>query len=223
MITQTWTTVAIAAAAALAARSVLRRGTLRSLGRGATPVVVVVSCLAVVALALTGAGLSGTIGAADSSGSTTGVHHLVTPGPPHGVGESTQPIVGMAATPSGHGYWQVASDGGVFSFGDAAFHGSTGNIHLNQPIVGMASTPDGQGYWLVASDGGIFAFGDAAFHGSTGNIHLNQPIVGMATAPGGAGYWLVASDGGVFSFGDAPYEGSMGAVRLTAPVVSVAG
>ena len=50
-----------------------------------------------------------------------------------------QPIVGMAATPDGGGYWMVASDGGVFSFGDAAFHGSTGNIHLNRPVVGMAS------------------------------------------------------------------------------------
>src|SRR2546422_5820089 len=30
-----------------------------------------------------------------------------------------QPVVGMAATPSGHGYWVVASDGGVFAFGDA--------------------------------------------------------------------------------------------------------
>ena len=37
-----------------------------------------------------------------------------------------QPIVGMAATPSGHGYWLVAADGGIFSFGDADFHGSTG-------------------------------------------------------------------------------------------------
>ena len=77
----------------------------------------------------------------------------------------------------------MASDGGVFSFGDAAFYGSTGAIHLNQPIVGMAATPTGQGYWLVASDGGIFSFGDAAFYGSTGAIHLNQPIVGMAATP----------------------------------------
>jgi hypothetical protein len=34
----------------------------------------------------------------------------------------------------------VASDGGIFSFGDAGFLGSTGGIHLNRPIVGMAST-----------------------------------------------------------------------------------
>ena len=79
-----------------------------------------------------------------------------------------QPIVGMAPTPSGGGYWLVASDGGIFSFGDAQFYGSTGAIHLNKPIVGMAATPDGKGYWLVASDGGIFSFGDAQFYGSTG-------------------------------------------------------
>jgi hypothetical protein len=96
----------------------------------------------------------------------------------------------------------------VFSYGDAAFHGSGGGIHLNAPIVGMATAPDGGGYWLVASDGGIFSYGDAAFHGSAGGIHLNAPIVGMATTPDGGGYWLAASDGGVFSYGDAQFEGS---------------
>jgi hypothetical protein len=60
----------------------------------------------------------------------------------------------------------VASDGGIFSFGDAAFFGSTGSLVLNKPVVGMAATPDGRGYWLVASDGGIFSFGAAAFFGS---------------------------------------------------------
>ncbi len=109
--------------------------------------------------------------------------------------------------PKGQGYWLVASDGGIFSFADAGFHGSTGNIKLNQPIVGMTPTPSGRGYWMVARDGGIFSFGDAAFHGSTGNIKLNQPIVGMAATPSGSGYWLVAADGGVFAF-DAPSLGS---------------
>ena len=114
----------------------------------------------------------------------------------------------MAATPDGKGYWLVASDGGIFSFGDATFYGSTGAIALNKPIVGMAATPDGKGYWLVASDGGIFSFGDATFYGSTGSIHLDQPIVGMAPTPDGKGYWLVASDGGIFNFGDAAFDGS---------------
>jgi hypothetical protein len=66
-------------------------------------------------------------------------------------------VVGIAATPDQGGYWLVASDGGVFSFGDAQFYGSTGNLILNKPIVGMVSTHDGKGYWLVASDGGIFS------------------------------------------------------------------
>ena len=70
--------------------------------------------------------------------------------------------------PGGPGYWEVASDGGIFSFGGAAFEGSTGAIHLNKPIVGMAATTDGRGYRSVASDGGIFNFGDANFDGSAG-------------------------------------------------------
>ncbi len=132
------------------------------------------------------------------------------------------PIVGMAATPDGRGYWLVASDGGIFTFGDAGFEGSTGAMHLNAPIVGMAATPDGRGYWLVASDGGIFTFGDAGFEGSTGAMHLNAPIVGMAATPDGRGYWLVASDGGIFTFGDAGFEGSTGAMHLNAPIVGMA-
>ena len=76
-----------------------------------------------------------------------------------------KPIVAMVATPDGRGYWLVASDGGVFPYGDAAFYGSTGGMSLKNPIVTMAPTPDGRGYWLVASDGGVFSFGDASFYG----------------------------------------------------------
>src|SRR5579859_4339569 len=120
------------------------------------------------------------------------------------------------------GYWLVASDGGIFTFANARFFGSTGNIHLNQPIVNIAATRDGLGYWLVASDGGIFTFGDAGYFGSSGNIHLNQPIVGMAPTPHFGGYWLVASDGGIFTFGDAPFFGSTGKIHLNQPVVGMA-
>jgi Glycosyl hydrolases family 43 len=133
-----------------------------------------------------------------------------------------EPVVGSARSPDSKGYWLVASDGGIFSFGDAKFFGSTGAIHLNRPIVGMARTMDGKGYWLVASDGGIFSFGDAGFYGSEGGHHLNQPIVGMAATPDGRGYWLVASDGGIFSFGDARFFGSTGAIHLNQPIVGMA-
>ncbi len=129
--------------------------------------------------------------------------------------------VGGQASGGVGGYWLDASDGGVFSFGNAQFYGSMGGVRLNKPVVGMSATHDSGGYWEVASDGGIFSFGDALFYGSTGSLHLNQPMVGMATTPDGGGYWLVASDGGVFCFGDALFYGSTGSLHLNQPIVSI--
>ncbi len=110
-----------------------------------------------------------------------------------------------------NGYLTVASDGGIFAFGQD-FCGSTGSIALNKPVVGMAAVPGQGGYWLVASDGGVFSYGNAGFYGSTGSLKLNAPVVGMAATPDGRGYWLVASDGGIFSYGDAQFNGSAASV-----------
>ena len=73
-------------------------------------------------------------------------------------------MVGITPTSTGNGYWLVATDGGIFSFGDATFYGSipeVGSIQpirlpnsLNAPIVGMVPTSTGEGYFMVASDGG---------------------------------------------------------------------
>ena len=73
---------------------------------------------------------------------------------------SIDPLSGWprASTDSDTGL--VASDGGIFDYGDAGFFGSTGGLPLHQPIVAMTTAPDGGGYWLVASNGGIFKFGD---------------------------------------------------------------
>ena len=133
-----------------------------------------------------------------------------------------KPTVPGAVRRTGDGYRLVATDGGVFAFGSAGFHGSTGDLALNSPIRTMASTPSGRGYWLAAGDGGMFAFGDAGFFGSTGSMKLNRPIVGMTPTPSGNGYWLVASDGGVFTFGDAAFFGSTGSMRLNRPIVGMA-
>ncbi len=123
---------------------------------------------------------------------------------------------------SGSGYWLLGNDGGVFSFGNAAYRGSMAGTPLAAPTVCMASTKDAGGYWLVGSDGGVFSFGDAGFQGSLAGKPLAAPIVGMAETPDGSGYWLVGSDGGVFSFGDASYFGGMAGKPLAAPIVGMA-
>jgi hypothetical protein len=124
--------------------------------------------------------------------------------------------------PSGATYWLAASDGGVFGFGGAWFHGSLGGLVLNKPVVAIAPTLDGQGYRLAASDGGVFNYGNAGFLGSMGGTPLNKPVVGIAAGAEGKGYWLVAADGGIFNYGDAGFLGSMGARPLNAPIVGMA-
>ena len=139
-----------------------------------------------------------------------------------GVGAATAPVVAMASTPDGEGYWLAGADGRVLTFGDALALGSLAGLHLASPIVGLARTPSGRGYWLVAADGGIFSFGDAGFHGSAGALRLAQPIVSMTRTPSGQGYWFVAADGGIFSFGDARFLGSTGGIHLNRPIVGMA-
>jgi N-acetylmuramoyl-L-alanine amidase len=162
-------------------------------GKGGRGLVVALAA-SVMALLLVGVVpvlVDGPAGAGSIAG---GVLNFGQAGAAHGSLQGTPlnaPIVGMAATPDGGGYWLVASDGGIFSFGNAAFHGSTGSTPLNAPIVGMAATPDGGGYWLVASDGGVFSFGNAAFEGSAAGTRLAQPVIGVVGFPRGSGYWMV--------------------------------
>src|SRR5258707_875915 len=84
------------------------------------------------------------------------------------------PIVGIAPTRTGRGYWLVASDGGIFSFGNARFYGSTGATVLYSTIAGMATTPGGRGYWLASGDGRVFPFGDAT---AMRRVSPTSPIV----------------------------------------------
>ncbi len=117
------------------------------------------------------------------------------------------------------GYYEVASDGGLFAY-HVPFYGSMGGKPLNAPVVNMATDPRTGGYWEVASDGGLFGF-HAPFFGSMGGKPLNKPIVGMAYDPATGGYWEVASDGGLFAF-NAPFYGSMGGTPLNKPIVGIA-
>jgi hypothetical protein len=120
----------------------------------------------------------------------------------------------MAATPDGRGYWLVASDGGIFAFGDAQFEGSAGSLTLNEPVDGMAAT----------GDGGIFNYGSAQIFSYTtppGNsAAINNEAVGIATGRSSGGYWVATAQGDVDA-GYAPLYGSL-ATAPAAPVVGIA-
>ncbi|MGH2689260.1 MAG: hypothetical protein ACRDKW_10710, partial [Actinomycetota bacterium] len=116
-----------------------------------------------------------------------------------------RPVVGMAPTPTGQGYWLVASDGGIFAFGDAPFLGSTGALRLNRPVVGMAGAiqtvpapmqqgpPPASGPVTVPPPSGApvappvvkgpvtFVDGEAGPRASGGELKLERP---SDTAPG---------------------------------------
>ena len=46
-----------------------------------------------------------------------------------------KPVVGMASAANGNGYWLVASDGGISTYG-VPFQIQI--MHLNKPVVGIA-------------------------------------------------------------------------------------
>jgi cell wall-associated NlpC family hydrolase len=56
----------------------------------------------------------------------------------------------------------VASDGGIFNFGDAAFAGSAAGGPSLDPAERVVSTATGHGYWVEEQNGTAYAFGDAA-------------------------------------------------------------
>jgi hypothetical protein len=104
---------------------------------------------------------------------------------------ATVPVTGFTATGAGGGYWMAATDGSIYTFGDAANYGSLPALGLTPPpvtVVGynppstvglsiplanvssLVRTPDGGGYWLTSHNGGVFSFGDTQFHGSVPGV-----------------------------------------------------
>jgi hypothetical protein len=103
---------------------------------------------------------------------------------------ATQPPGSQFST---RGYWEIASDGGVFSFGDAPFYGSTASGGNDSPIVGMAPTYGNGGYWEVEQSGGLHDLGDATGLGSSPGF-----AVGI-TPHGSGGFREASADGSVFT------------------------
>lgn len=119
------------------------------------------------------------------------------------------------------GYDMVASDGGVFSFGQP-YCGSEIGVIGNPPVVGIAMAPDTGGYWVALANGAVQGYGQAIVYSSLNAEPISSPIVAIATTPDGHGYWLAAANGDVYAFGDAHYYGSMAGTHLDSPVVSIA-
>ncbi|MBK9178864.1 MAG: M23 family metallopeptidase [Acidimicrobiales bacterium] len=120
------------------------------------------------------------------------------------LGRPSKPIVAIAATPSGQGYWLLAADGTLAAHGDARWYPPSGPIPAGDPVVGMAVSPTGLGYWLVDRVGRVFAYGDAPLLATSGGaITPGQPATGISPAPGGRGYWVVAADGSAVAYGEA--------------------
>jgi hypothetical protein len=80
------------------------------------------------------------------------------------------------------GYWLVASDGGVFSFGDAHFFGSAGGSFIGTAFVGIVATSTSHGYWIPNEAGGLFDYGDAQFLGSCMSQGIAARVVGMTAS-----------------------------------------
>ena len=123
-----------------------------------------------------------------------------------------------ASVQPSQGYWLLAADGGVFTYGAAHYYGP--NRNLGSDIVAMARTADGAGFWTLDNNGDVFHYGDAVWYGSR-PIHPDD-IVGFAARPQGDGYWMVSSDGAVWSFGKAPNLSPAAPLRPTRPIVGMA-
>jgi hypothetical protein len=116
------------------------------------------------------------------------------------------PVVGMVPSNDDGGYFMVASDGGVFAFGDARFSGSCPGLAGGCAGAAVAVMPDhsGNGYWLVTKTGNVYGFGDAPYLGAPGMGTVTSAVA----TPDGQGYWILLSNGETFNYGDA---GSLGA------------
>ncbi len=131
------------------------------------------------------------------------------------------PIVGMVPSSDGGGYFMVASDGGVFAFGDARFEGSCpGMGGCSGAAVAVVPDASGNGYWLITQTGNVYAFGDAPFYGSPGN--QGSPVTSAVRTADGRGYWVLLANGNVYAYGDAVARGGpVGSVGASNPASAI--
>ena len=117
------------------------------------------------------------------------------------------PVVGMVPSSDDGGYFMVASDGGVFAFGDAKFEGSCPGIGgCSGAAVAVMPDASGNGYWLVTATGHVYTFGDAGYYGAPGP--QSTPVTSAVRTADGKGYWILFANGTVDAYGDATNLGA---------------
>ena len=115
------------------------------------------------------------------------------------------------------GYWLLNDHGGVYSFGDASYHGGI-TASGTRPAVDIEPRPDGAGYWVVDARGSVYGL-DATPLGGNPPLGLGEQVTSLSATPTGRGYWLFTNTGRAISFGDAPFVGDMAGVPLNGPVL----
>ena len=143
------------------------------------------------------------------------------------------PIVDARLTDTGTGYWLLAADGGIFSFGDAYFSGAVPDYPIaqwrNEEIISFSPDTDGRGYVVVAKSGRAWWFDHPVrqqlpdiLQAAFGSPHLNAPIAGVVSRKCG-GYMMIAEDGGVFAtpLSDCAFQGSLGATPPNTAIVAL--
>jgi hypothetical protein len=129
------------------------------------------------------------------------------------------PVVSIARTTDGNGYYLAGQDGGVFTFGDAVFSGSFLDQQWQVPnftpaVVGLALNSGAPGYHVVATNGQEAAQPGAT---STEAIALDGPAVGFSAN------LVVTGTGQVSVIGTLPtvHDPGLTGEQLNAPVVGM--
>jgi glucose/arabinose dehydrogenase len=129
------------------------------------------------------------------------------------------PVVAIARTRSGNGYWMLGADGGVFTFGDARFFGSAAGRLGGDRAVAITARPQGDGYWIATSGGRVLEFGRAPRMGSVADA---PAVVDLVANGRGTGVLGVTHVGGVISDGSARQFGQLPSRLGVRNVVGVA-
>ena len=134
------------------------------------------------------------------------------------------PGFGVRSVAPGHGYTMVASDGGIFTFGDAGYYGSEGGSSVDRgPIVGMAATPDGKGLLVGGLRRRASSLRGRRVLRINGCHHAQQADrwYGRHSRTERGTGWSAPTEGSSPS-ATAGFYGSTGAIKLNKPIVGMA-